>query len=78
MWQLFQIEIYKIFKRKRTYLAFGAITAIILLVQVALKFGGDDYIDLVMGVIKENFEIRNAEVLNGYFVCFIISGRLVE
>jgi ABC-2 type transport system permease protein len=77
MWQLLQIEIYKIFKRRRTYIAFGAIAAIILLIQVALKFGGDDYIDLALGGIKENFDIRNEEVLNGYFVCFIILNLLL-
>ncbi len=34
---LLRIELFKIFKRPRTYIAFGAIAMIVLLVQLALK-----------------------------------------
>ena len=40
MWKLLKLELYKIFKRPRTYIAFGAIAAIVLLIQIALKFDG--------------------------------------
>src|SRR6185369_14171239 len=33
MWTLLQIELFKIFKRPRTYIAFAAISAIVFLVQ---------------------------------------------
>jgi ABC-2 type transport system permease protein len=46
--QLLRIELYKIFKKPRTFIAFGVITAIILLVQIAMKFGGEEYVGLVM------------------------------
>jgi ABC-2 type transport system permease protein len=40
MIQLLKIEIFKIFKRPRTYIAFAVIALIIMLIQIALKFGG--------------------------------------
>ena len=77
MLQLLQIELYKIFKRPRTFIAFGVITAIILLVQVALKFGGEEYVGLVMSGLSSTFDAPPGEVLNGYFVCFIILNLLL-
>jgi ABC-2 type transport system permease protein len=77
IFQLLQIELYKIFKRPRTYIAFAVITVIILLVQVALKFGGEEYVDLMMTGAKETFDIPVHEILNGYLVCFIILNLLL-
>jgi len=77
IFQLLQIELYKIFKRPRTYIAFAVITVIILLVQIALKFGGEEYVDLMMTGAKETFDIPVHEILNGYLVCFIILNLLL-
>ncbi len=77
MWQLLQIELYKIFKRQRTYIAFAVIAAIILLVQIAMKFGGDEYVDLMLTGVKDTFEVSVTEVLNGYLVCFIVLNLLL-
>jgi ABC-2 type transport system permease protein len=77
IFQLLQIELYKIFRRPRTYIAFAVITVIILLVQVALKFGGEEYVDLMMTGAKETFDIPVHEILNGYLVCFIILNLLL-
>ena len=77
MFQLLQIELYKIFKRPRTYIAFAVISVIILLVQVALKFGGEEYVDLMMTGAKETFDIPVHQILNGYLVCFIILNLLL-
>jgi ABC-2 type transport system permease protein len=77
MFPLLRIELYKIFKRPRTYIAFGVITVIILLVQVALKFGGREYIGLMMSGLNESFEVPTEEILNGYLVCFIILNLLL-
>jgi ABC-2 type transport system permease protein len=41
MWSLIQIELYKIFRRPRTYIAFGAIAALIVVIQFGLKIDGD-------------------------------------
>ena len=72
MWKLFQIELYKIFKRPRTYIAFGVITLIIVLVQIGLMSGKEDYVGMMMSGLNESFEAPPEQVLNGYSVCFII------
>jgi ABC-2 type transport system permease protein len=77
MLQLLKIELYKIFKRPRTFIAFGVITAIILLVQIAMKFGGEEYVGLVMSGLSAAFDAPAHQVLNGYFVCFIILNLLL-
>jgi ABC-2 type transport system permease protein len=77
MRQLLQIEIYKIFKRPRTYIAFAVIAFIILLVQVAMKFGGEEYIGLMMSGVNESFEVPANQILNGYLVCYIILNLLL-
>ena len=77
MRQLLQIEIYKIFKRPRTYIAFAVIAFIILLIQVALKFGGEEYVGFLMSGVNESFEVPTKQILNGYLVCYIILNLLL-
>lgn len=77
MLRLLQIELYKIFKRPRTYIAFAVITLIILLIQIAMKFGGEDYVMLVMSGVNDSFEMSPGEILNGYHVCYIILNLLL-
>lgn len=77
MMRLLQIELYKIFKRPRTYIAFAVITIIILLIQVALKFGGEEYVGLMMSGLNESFEVPPGEVMNGYLVCYVILNLLL-
>jgi ABC-2 type transport system permease protein len=48
MLTLIQIELYKIFRRPRTYIAFGAIAALILIIQFGLKLYGKSYSDFLM------------------------------
>jgi ABC-2 type transport system permease protein len=78
MIQLLKIEIFKIFKRPRTYIAFAVIALIILLIQIALKFGGKEYVGLMMSGMGDTFEEIPTEIfLNGYLVCFIILNLLL-
>jgi ABC-2 type transport system permease protein len=77
MMRLLQIEIYKIFKRQRTYIAFAVIAAIILLIQIGLKFGGKEYVGMLMGAMNGVFEVPPGDMLNGYFVCFFILNLLL-
>ncbi len=80
MWRLLQIELFKIFRRPRTYIAFGAIAAIILLMQVALKFDGKSYVDLLLSNLKESFDLTDefkTKLLNGYLICFVILNTLL-
>jgi len=80
MWKLLKIELYKIFKRPRTYIAFGAIAAIVFLIQIALKFDGKAYVDLLMNNLKDSFEFSEVfkeDLLNGYLICFVILNTLL-
>jgi ABC-2 type transport system permease protein len=78
MWQLIKIELFKIFKKPRTYIAFGAIAAIVFLVQLGLYVDGHTYLDFILQSFEQTFQI-NGIVLNGYFVClFILQALLVH
>ena len=77
MLRLLQIELYKIFKRPRTFIAFAVIALIIVLVQIALKFGGEEYVGLMLSGVSETFVVPSREILNGYLVCFVILNLLL-
>lgn len=78
MWQLLRFEIRKIFRRPRTYIAFAVIALIIFLIQIALKFGGKEYITFMLSGMGESFEsIPPQDILNGYMVCFVILNLLL-
>ena len=78
MMALLKIEIFKIFKRPRTYIAFAVIALIIALIQVALKFGGEEYVGLMLSGMGDSFEkIPSENILNGYLVCFVILNLLL-
>lgn len=80
MWKLLKLELFKIFKRPRTYIAFGAIAAIVLLIQIALKFDGKSYIDLLLNNLTASFDFSDefkVKLLNGYLICFIILNTLL-
>lgn len=75
MWTLLQIELFKIFKRPRTYIAFAAIAAIVVLIQLALYLDGKTYIGFLLQSI-ERFNVEG-KILNGYFVCYVILQTLL-
>ena len=66
------IELFKIFRRPRTYIAFGAIALIVLLVQFALRVNGTEFIRFFTDSQADTFEIPEQQILNGYFVCVAI------
>ena len=76
MWSLLHIELYKIFKRPRTYISFAAIWAIVSLIQLAIYVDGQRYMEFFMKDLAASFEIQG-NMLNGYFVCFIILQTLL-
>jgi ABC-2 type transport system permease protein len=77
MMQLLQTEIYKVFRRPRTYIAFAVITLIILLIQVALMFDKDEFVGIMLSGMNESMQAPADEVLNGYSVCYIILNLLL-
>ncbi|RTL50515.1 MAG: hypothetical protein EKK39_09510 [Sphingobacteriales bacterium] len=71
MFTLLQVELYKIFKRPRTYIAFIAIAGLIGIIQLGLKLDGDAYVNFVMSNVEQSFTF-DGKLLNGYLVCYII------
>ncbi|HZE83944.1 MAG TPA: ABC transporter permease [Puia sp.] len=77
MWKLLQIELFKIFRRPRTYIPFAAIAAMILIIQLGLKFDGKSYLLLFMSSLSDSFYIPYSMILNGYLVAFVILNTLL-
>ncbi|MEO7045883.1 MAG: ABC transporter permease subunit [Ferruginibacter sp.] len=77
MWSLLQIELYKISKRPRTYIAFAAITAIVLIFQFAFKADGKSYMNLMLQSVQDSFDMDKSKAINGYFMCYIILNTLL-
>lgn len=71
MWEHLQIELYKVFKRPRTYLSFAAITALIGVIQLGLWVDGKEYAEFVMADFASSFSV-DGKILNGYFICYVI------
>jgi ABC-2 type transport system permease protein len=71
MWSLISVELYKIFKRPRTYIAFGAIAALIVVIQLGLKLDGDSYAAFIMKDINDALTV-DGKILNGYLICYIL------
>lgn len=71
MWTLIQIELFKIFRRPRTYIAFAAITGLTGIIQFGLKLDGDSYINFMMRDINSSITVEG-KILNGYQVCYIV------
>jgi ABC-2 type transport system permease protein len=71
MRSIISFELYKIFRRPRTYIAFGAIAALIIVIQFGLKVDGKSYSDFLMKDISDTLTI-DGNVLNGYLICYIL------
>ena len=77
MWNLLQIELFKIFRKPRTYLAFAIIAAFIFLIQLGLLVNGKDWMKFMMGSLDEMFDIEYSKLVNGYAVCYFILNLLL-
>ena len=71
MKEIISIELYKIFRRPRTYIAFGAIAALIMVIQLGLKMDGQSYAGFLMKDINDTLTV-DGKVLNGYLICYIL------
>ena len=76
MCQLTRIELFKIFKKPRTYIAFAAIGAIIFLVQLAFYMDGEKYMSFMMASVENSFTMEG-NMMNGYFIFFVILQTLL-
>jgi len=73
---MLRIELYKIFKRPRTYISFGIVTAITAIIQLAMVSGGREFIKFGLQGVTEQFDIQG-HILNGYLVAYIILQSLL-
>ncbi|MEN9381162.1 MAG: hypothetical protein RI940_43 [Bacteroidota bacterium] len=71
MKEIISIELYKVFRRPRTYIAFGAIAALIIVIQFGLKMDGQSYAGFLMKDINDILTV-DGNVLNGYLICYIL------
>jgi ABC-2 type transport system permease protein len=76
MWKLVRIELFKIFRKPRTYIAFAAIAAIIWLIQLGFFMDGEAYINFGMQALAESFDVEG-KILNGYLLAYIILQTLL-
>ena len=77
MWNLLQFELFKIFKKPRTYISFGAIAAIILLIQIALLTNGKEYVKFMLSSLDDTLDIPYDQIRNGYWIGFAILNLLL-
>lgn len=77
MWNLLQIELFKISRRPRTYISFAAITAIVVIFQFAFKVDGQSYMNLMLQSVQDTFDMDKSKAINGYFMCYIILNTLL-
>jgi ABC-2 type transport system permease protein len=66
-----QSELYKIFKKGRSYIGFAAIAFIVIVIQVALYADGKTYLEIGTQALQESFAFEG-NLLNGYLSVYII------
>jgi len=70
-----RIELYKIFKKWRTYIGFIAIGVLVPIIQIAMLYEGEHSINFVTRDIRESF-VFVGNLLNSYFISYIILNAL--
>ncbi|MCF8341297.1 MAG: ABC transporter permease [Chitinophagaceae bacterium] len=76
MWTLINIELFKIFRKPRTFIAFVAIAAIVGLIQMGFYVDGESYIKFGMQSLTDSFDVEG-KVLNGYLLAYIVLQTLL-
>ncbi len=75
MWQLIGIELNKVFLRRRSYIGFLALFMLVTILQVAMYVEGQTFINLMIQNLKNTF-VLEGNLLNGYFVSFLLMNSL--
>lgn len=71
IFRLTLIELYKIFKKWRAYIAFGAIAALVSIFHASMYFEGQDYVRHLTRGFSSLFFV-SGNILNGYLISNII------
>ncbi len=75
MFTVIKIELYKIFRKWRTYIGFIAITVIVPLVQIAMLIEGERSLDFMTRNLQQSF-IFVGNLLNAYLISYLILNAL--
>lgn len=75
MFTLIGVELYKIFKKWRTYIGFIAIAILVPLIQVAMLIEGERSLDFMTRNLQQSF-VFVGNLLNGYLISYIILNSL--
>ncbi|MGB8320456.1 MAG: ABC transporter permease, partial [Ignavibacteriaceae bacterium] len=75
MIKLVSIELYKIFKKWRTYIGFLAIAVLIPVIQIAMLIEGEKSLNFMTRNLQESF-VFVGNLLNGYLITYLILGSL--
>jgi len=76
MKNLISIELTKIFKKWRTYIGFIAIGLLTPIVQIAMYYEGDNYINFFTQNLQNSF-FMSGNLLNGYLIGYFILQALL-
>jgi ABC-2 type transport system permease protein len=76
MLTLVRIELYKIFKKWRTYIGFIAIAVLVPVIQLAILAEGERSLDFMTRNLQQSF-VFVGNLLNGYLISYIILNSLV-
>ncbi len=69
------IELQKIFKKWRTYIGFLAIGLMVPIIQIALYFEGDAYVNAITRRLQDTF-LMTGNLLNGYLIGHLVLNSL--
>lgn len=72
---LVNIELYKIFKKWRTYIGFIAVGILVTIIEIALMAEGQRSINFMTRGLQQSFYMVG-NLLNGYFVSYLILNSL--
>jgi ABC-2 type transport system permease protein len=73
---MLRFELYKIFRRPRTYISFALVAAIAFVIQLAMYVDGLSFVSFATQGISEQFDLRGS-VLNGYLVTYLVLQSLL-
>jgi ABC-2 type transport system permease protein len=76
MINLIGIELYKIFRKWRTYIGFIAIGVLVSVIQTAIYMEGNDYLNMMTRGLSQSF-MFTGNLMNGYLISQMILGALV-
>lgn len=75
MIKLIKIELYKIFRKPRTYIGFGAIAFIVIVVNLGFLFEGEQLLGFLIDSLKDKF-LLSGNLINAYTMAFVILNSL--